>query len=234
MPRLTPFDWHLGLNIARGLLPYPQRLVATSAGGRRKPNLLATYVMRVFDQTRVYHRNGNFFDCRKENLSLDPVKYAAQPTPLYLGVYGMDCAFGFCNTDSDALESQRDIRPAVAEFEASPQGRIYVVPHKNGTNRAVRPMRVVGDLLYIDLGNGVEAVTDAAHLPRVRGINWNLSAPQGNVTTNWATTGGKQRTIVLHRLVLGAPPGAHVKHINGDKLDNRRANLCLKALYSPD
>ena len=227
MPRITPFDWHVKFYTTR--LPYPQRLIENPAGGRRKPNLLASYVLGFRDQTPVYHRNGNPFDCRMANLSLDPVKYAAQPTPLYLDVYGVGCPFGFCNTDSEALDLHRALRPAVAEFEASPQGRIHVVPHKNGTNRAVRPMRVVGDLLYIDLGNGVEAVTDAAYLPLVQGINWNLSTPNGTVTTNLATIGGRQHTSMLHRLVIGAPPGAHVKHINGNKLDCRRANLCLKS-----
>lgn len=36
---------------------------------------------------------------------------------------------------------------------------------------------------------------------------------------------GINRADLLHRVITKAPPGTHVDHINGDKLDNRRANL---------
>lgn len=35
----------------------------------------------------------------------------------------------------------------------------------------------------------------------------------------------KRRTVLMHRLILGAKPGQEVDHINGDTLDNTRGNL---------
>lgn len=37
--------------------------------------------------------------------------------------------------------------------------------------------------------------------------------------------GGAVRAILMHRLLLSPSPGLEVDHINGDRLDNRRANL---------
>lgn len=38
---------------------------------------------------------------------------------------------------------------------------------------------------------------------------------------------GVEKMVTMHRQILSAPAGAYVDHINGDKLDNRRANLRL-------
>lgn len=36
---------------------------------------------------------------------------------------------------------------------------------------------------------------------------------------------GKQDTIKMHRQIMNAPKGTQIDHINGDRLDNRKANL---------
>jgi len=36
---------------------------------------------------------------------------------------------------------------------------------------------------------------------------------------------GRARIVLLHRVILGAPPGVEVDHINRHRLDNRRSNL---------
>ena len=38
---------------------------------------------------------------------------------------------------------------------------------------------------------------------------------------------GKSRPDTLHAFLVGTVPGMHIDHINGDKTDNRRANLRL-------
>lgn len=72
----------------------------------------------------------------------------------------------------------------------------------------------------IPLTNGGVVLVDDEDHERLARFRW---------TTNKAypcLTGGRGRGVVyLHRMVMHAPPGQDVDHVNGDTYDARRANL---------
>lgn len=95
--------------------------------------------------------------------------------------------------------------------------------------RKVRPIRVDGNVAYIALTRGYETVIDAEDLPHVADFNWS-SQPSGK--TVYACRGtrssdGKSLGVRMHRVLIGAPDGMEVDHIDGDGLNNRKANLRL-------
>jgi hypothetical protein len=93
--------------------------------------------------------------------------------------------------------------------------------------KKLRPIRVVGDVAYITLSGGVEAVVDAADADAVRGYNWHCKfAPSTSyAATNQKVGHLKYNGLFLHRLIMQPDDGFFVDHINGNGLDNRRENL---------
>ncbi len=86
------------------------------------------------------------------------------------------------------------------------------------------------DFRRIYLGEGEWTIVDADVYYRLGNIKWCL---KGHKTKLYAIGGvrngcGKGIEMVhLHREIANAPKGRIVDHINGDSLDNRRANLRL-------
>lgn len=78
---------------------------------------------------------------------------------------------------------------------------------------------------YIELTQNKKAIIDDEDYILVDQYNWYCNN-SGYARTN-ICAGGKQCQILMHRLILNAPVGVQVDHINLDKLDNRKCNLRL-------
>lgn len=74
--------------------------------------------------------------------------------------------------------------------------------------------------------NGVLFEIDDADHELIRPYRWYAYAPQGENYTKYVVTGGPPR-IYLHRLILAAPKGSSVDHVDSNGLNNKRANLRL-------
>ena len=86
------------------------------------------------------------------------------------------------------------------------------------------PVRVVGDCAYLPLGHGLEAIIDAEYIYLPDIMQHTLNAHRvGHLA--YATARHKGKTLLLHRIVVCAPKGVLVDHINGNGLDNRHCNL---------
>lgn len=70
---------------------------------------------------------------------------------------------------------------------------------------------------------GLVSLIDASDADLVSGLRW-FPAVRKHTTYAYAHQPGGG-DILLHRLVMGVGRGESVDHINGDGLDNRRANL---------
>lgn len=73
----------------------------------------------------------------------------------------------------------------------------------------------------IPLGHGQFAIVDDEDFDKVSQYKWHTMTNQGG-THSYAAT-----KVRMHRLIIDAPPGYMVDHINGDTLDNRKSNLRL-------
>ena len=78
----------------------------------------------------------------------------------------------------------------------------------------------------IKLSKGLFAIVDDCDADRVRAHSWHAAR---RVHTTYAASNIKtelgRHYALLHRFVMGAPDGVWVDHINGNGLDNTRANL---------
>ena len=79
----------------------------------------------------------------------------------------------------------------------------------------------------IPLTQGRVAIVDDADLPLVTDRPWQVLLTRGNAYASGDEPHSRKREY-MHRVILGlGPDDPHVDHVNGDGLDNRRANLRL-------
>lgn len=76
----------------------------------------------------------------------------------------------------------------------------------------------------IPLTRGAWAIVDDDEYDFLSQFNWHLTS-HGYAARNLTVSKGRQAKILMHRVVVGSPPGKTVDHINGDRLDNRKENL---------
>lgn len=68
------------------------------------------------------------------------------------------------------------------------------------------------------------AIIDAEDLPKVAGRSWHRAAAPRSLT-QYARSGGGKKMVYLHRLIMNAGPGTEINHIDGNGLNNTKANL---------
>lgn len=87
--------------------------------------------------------------------------------------------------------------------------------------------RNIDEPCQIPLSRGLVALVDAADYEWLNQWKWSAhnSCREFFYAARWSG-GRKARCMVyMHRLILGATTTGEVDHINGNRLDNRRANL---------
>lgn len=87
-----------------------------------------------------------------------------------------------------------------------------------------------GDLAFLPLTRGLWTVVDAQDFDQVNDGKWTAHPSRSANSIRWYANrrlviGGRTRSVMMHRVLMGAPRGLDVDHENGDSLDNRRGNL---------
>lgn len=80
----------------------------------------------------------------------------------------------------------------------------------------------------VPISRGLFAIVDDEDFAAVADWSWN--AKPSSPGKHYASRTSGRTTVYMHRVITGAVKGEVVDHINGDTLDNRRANLRIGTL----
>jgi len=89
-----------------------------------------------------------------------------------------------------------------------------------------RQIAVIGQYAYIPLTQGYVATIDACDVHLVDQWDWTAYVRPSTVHAFRKTTrDGIKVNVWMHRVILGTPAGFDTDHVDGDGLNNTRANL---------
>lgn len=92
----------------------------------------------------------------------------------------------------------------------------------------IRHIRIEGDIAYVPLTRGHEAVIDVMDVSLIKKRNW-FAVPAENTVyaccCSRSDENGKRHTISMHRFITNAPFDVEVDHRDRNGLNNRRLNL---------
>lgn len=91
--------------------------------------------------------------------------------------------------------------------------------------RKIRPVRIEGDIAYVTLTQGYEAIIDASDAQLIGGHNWYAQLIAGLIYACTNKYSPKRKLIYLHRFIMADPYGFLIDHIDGNGLNNRKNNL---------
>ncbi len=97
-------------------------------------------------------------------------------------------------------------------------------PKRKPPRRTEPPTPADPSVRHIALTKGKFAIVDAADYASLSRFRWHATECRGRF---YAATVIDGKSVAMHRLLMSPPPGKIVDHIDGNGLDNRRANLRL-------
>jgi hypothetical protein len=76
-------------------------------------------------------------------------------------------------------------------------------------SRTPKPIRIEGDVAYVPLTKGYEALIDSEDVHIVDRLSWRAMVRGGIV---YAIAADGQKTVYMHRVIMGADRGVFVDH----------------------
>jgi hypothetical protein len=86
---------------------------------------------------------------------------------------------------------------------------------------------IYGEYAGVITKSGEEILCDTSDIPKIMHYTWKVTRRRAGATGYALARKGNNTSVYLHRVLLDAPKGLEVDHINRNGLDNRRSNIRL-------